>query len=377
MPRREGETTVAFLRLTGCRGHSAIVVDVGRRITKRKRQVAFERVDFVDNGSVEDDMVGAAVRVEACMETSCVRPLVRFEWCRFENNQAKRGGAIFAQNADIRLKKCTFDQNEATLSGGAVCTSDAHEGSLRITKSSFTQNKAHGPATLTTSLGDLLGLAANRNAQSIGTGGALFASNPGRTFISSSNFSDNVGCGGGGAIFVVYSPSTWHGASHLFDVEDSEFARNMAFCGPQPNAWKMASSSQESNDGGALALEALDIALSVWSFRNTTFSDNQAYRGGAIRLRAKSPSLSRHSILSCRFDGNIALTGGGAVALASTQLSFENSVFRNSTSMYGGTFFAESSVLKSVRARDNHTANNIIENNTGMTGGGIYSSAGT
>ena len=374
---RGRETKISNLTFTGCHDHSAVVVEGRQTEDRRVSTTGFQRVRFVDNGDAAFTTLGGAVRAGLCRGSSCGRSLLRFDSCHFERNRAANGGAVFAQDVDLTFRKCVFEQNEAKFSGGAICVNDTHEASLEVVQSDFVDNRAHGSNR---SIGRSHGhshSASEWTAQTDGTGGAIFASCPGSTFLRATRFYRNAGCGGGGAFAFVHAHADDHdNDTHLFEIEDSQFNDNAAFCGPQPDALLTDAVSEESHFGGALMLEALDSAPSAWSIRNATFLGNRAYHGGAISLRSPSPSLSEHTIVSCMFNENAALVSGGGIFLINAHLTFSNSTFKNSRSMYGGGIRAKNSVLKSIREKSDRAVDSVIETNTGIAGGGIFLSTG-
>ena len=57
---------------------------------------------------------------------------LRADLCVFDENVAdERGGAIYAERADIRFERCTFTNNRAISDGGAICFSYSLPHSLR------------------------------------------------------------------------------------------------------------------------------------------------------------------------------------------------------------------------------------------------------
>jgi predicted outer membrane repeat protein len=80
-----------------------------------------------------------------------------FRQCRFRNNRAENGGAIFRADADagnfIILEACSFEENFASRNGGAASIGGA--GSLTIDRSGFYHNTA-GSNSATSSSGGAL-----------------------------------------------------------------------------------------------------------------------------------------------------------------------------------------------------------------------------
>ncbi|MCH2136532.1 MAG: right-handed parallel beta-helix repeat-containing protein [Phycisphaerales bacterium] len=64
----------------------------------------------------------------------------RFESCTFSHNESEKGGALSAVGSDPALINCTFEANRATWSGGAVLVADGSE--VTVEGGRFTRNVA-------------------------------------------------------------------------------------------------------------------------------------------------------------------------------------------------------------------------------------------
>ena len=58
----------------------------------------------------------------------------------FRGNMADSGGAIKFSMAEGIIENCTFDNNKASQTGGAI---DVHWGVVSVTNSRFARNTAH------------------------------------------------------------------------------------------------------------------------------------------------------------------------------------------------------------------------------------------
>ena len=112
---------------------------------------------------------------------------INLEYCEFESNSAEDGGAVFVSDGGNNnsgytntLKNCTFKNNTASISGGAVYFSDYLEYvTLTITNSSFKGNES-------------------------ANGGAIYCDNYGTTTIENTEFcNNNTMYGYGSSIFCA------------------------------------------------------------------------------------------------------------------------------------------------------------------------------
>ena len=325
------------LRFVGC-DNSAVVVEPDAFMSGEERQrVDFDQVEFSKNGRVKDRTSGAAVNARRCPEQPCRRLSLRFLQCQFVDNRGSDGGAIFAEDADVEIRKSTFEGNEATGAGGAIYTNNGRTAALTIEDSEFAKNKAWGSEELEAAACRSV-LTSNVIELARGTGGAIFAYTPTSVDILASTFVQNTGCSGGGAIAVLQMDfgSEENSRPASFSVTDSIFQDNAAYCGSQRNAMDFMYYNRGCSKGGALVYEALDESPASWTFRNSTFLGNRAIVGGAMHLTGLGSSVAEHKVVSCDFDENTAIRSGGAMYLKEVRMTIASSTFANGRAFYGG-----------------------------------------
>jgi len=192
----------------------------------------------------------------------------RFENCAFRSNFASEGGGMFNTGAGVFVLDSRFEENVATLHGGAVANLDGAVATFERCR--FDANRqsvvsAAGSGGAIYNKGSQVSVEGGIFAlnESGGNGGALVSANsPSGTLLAGCLFEDNEAATGG-AIF---------GASSVnFVVERSIFRRNVA-----------------RSDGGGMAFQG-----------------------------------SVGSVIGCLVAGNVAVDDGGGLYLANSVLSLE------------------------------------------------------
>ena len=343
-------------------------------------RATFENVHFSHNGATEGEIHGAAVRAEACAAGNVcpASPVLRFQSCTFEHNRASKGGAIFAEDADIVINQSTFSKNTAAVTGGAVYFRNSQNTTLTIEGSTFEENTAGSEE------GEEIALNAgpldwfNLTLLAVGRGGAVFAHSPMEISIRRSVFSDNLGRRGGGAIAVLCNKINTSEITRRYRIDDSRFERNAAisethrgFELPQPFLWAP-------HVGGALAHEALNSSSSqAWTLKNISFLDNVAVNGGALSFRSLTSVTGPHRISTCIFERNIATRRGGSISQDTSHLIIVNTTFVHSKALYGGSIVVnENAILDFETDPEDASLLSYIENSTAVYGGGIFSIGG-
>lgn len=182
------------------------------------------------------------------------------EECMFSDNKSgTAGGAIHNKGKDTLISGCTFEKNQATTNGGAICTDD----SLKIEGTWFSENQT--------------------NAGSNKGGGAIFNSYDKTVTIDDCTFSLNKAIkpsndnSYGGAIYMN------NGQLVMGNTKGSYFERN------------------EATYGGAIYIS--DIASAI--LKGTEFTSNTAEsEGGAIKFAGTTLTID-----GCRFADNKAIQG--------------------------------------------------------------------
>ena len=339
-------------------------------------RATFENVHFSHNGATEGEIHGAAVRAEACAaDNVCpASPVLRFQSCTFEHNRASKGGAIFAEDADIVINQSTFSKNTAVVTGGAVYFRNSQNTTLTIEGSTFENNTAGSEE------GEEIALNAgpldlfNFSSLEAGRGGAVFAHSPMEISIRRSVFSDNLGCRGGGAIAVLCNQMDMSEIARRYRIDDSRFERNAAICETQHGFELPEPFLRAPHVGGALAHEALDSSSRAWTLKNISFLDNVAVNGGALSFRSFSAVTGPHRISTCTFRSNIAMRRGGSISQDTSHLTIVNTTFLHSRALYGGSIEVnQNAILNFETDPEDISLLSYIENSTALYGGGLFS----
>lgn len=254
------------------------------------------------------------------------------------------GGAIYMDNGNIN--NCTFINNKAKYSGGAIC---GVTGFINVTSSTFISNTAEegGAIYLDGGVNDSTFI-----DNSAGWGGAIFQSSG---FCDSSQFENNTARVHGGAIDMLEGI-----------VESSTFISNRAgYHGGAVNSmegevFKSTFISNQATHGGA-------VSSGFGSVTSSTFISNHAIFGGAIEqgLKGYYAGYTSH----CDFINNSADYGGaiyqhGGIIRHS---NFEN----NTASRHGGAIYQENGEIEKCTFKNN-TPKNIFTETKLDIGGSIY-----
>ena len=366
--------TIASLRFSDCRDRSAVSVEFPQRRDASRAVVTFKKVEFVDNGGIYDEHYGGAVRAIGRTEDAFPLPELRFRSCRFIQNRAAIGGAVFAQDVDVSIRRSSFGNNSARLAGGALYFDSTKRANVRIRVSSFTNNDASGEGNVPNATNASPCMMRTEMPTIIGKGGAVFVCGAIGLDVEDSDFKGNVGCQGGGGIAAIHHRTPLGNETGcVFRVAGSHFQNNSALCGSQRRALYVAFFSDTCCVGGALSGESLDETLVEAALENSTFVENYARGGGAISFRSTHKSSAEHRVNSCQFRENVALIVGGAATLTRCRTSVVNSSFVRNKSVHGGALYNWGATLIIAEHPDDPSAKSLFEENTAsIAGGGIH-----
>ena len=220
--------------------------------------------------------------------------------CKFYNNTAYNGGAIYLEGDNSKLINCEFEDNEANVSGGAVFLIGWY---ANITGSTFKNN----------------------NASQLGGAVAMYSAKP--AVIEGSTFINNAALNGGAV--------SWQGTAG--SITDSTFTENKA-----------------SGNGGAVFWGTTDEGI----ITGGEFSKNDATFGGAIFVNENS-ALD----VTSTFTENSA-ENGGAIALYGNATITQSEFTKNTAQNYGGVIFADEgaklNITKSTMEDNTATIGNAI-----------------
>jgi predicted outer membrane repeat protein len=259
-----------------------------------------------------------------------------FERCEFVRNAADSdAGAVYSTLGSVSMKECSLLNNSAAQFGGALYTS---RGTLAVDNSTCSGNTAgvHGGAIYQADALDAHDSVCSVNGSqflnnSASDGGAIYQDN-GALALSNSVFSSNTALrSAGGAIFSSQLSS--------LTVAAAEFTQNAAAV-----------------DGGAISIEGNS------SITDTHFSNNTAAQhGGAVIVR----SAGAVTLTTCVFSGNSAVYGGSLQAAAVPgntdvqPLTVSGCTFNGNTGTYGG---AAHVIRSAVTVSDSTFEHNVASN---------------
>jgi predicted outer membrane repeat protein len=273
---------------------------------------------------------------------------------------AGRGGGLLAVGGDhpVVVRNCTFRENEARLSGGAL-HADLYHTLLDVERCQFIDNLV-------------------TNSGGNGGGAAAFTGAVSATF-RDCTFTDNSAPHSGGGAIADYSEKA-------LLIEDCEFRSNSAplgyggaiahfaatpGAGSQPTFLTVRRSSFADNvasRGGAIAAQRSDLSESSWS--NNTAS----LHGGAIHLTAATGWGS--TLTACKLSGNTTTSSGGrgGSIYCTTLLTMERcELSGNQARDSGGGVFHTGSQLEMKQCA--LVKNTALQVGGGGGGGGLRTSA--
>ncbi len=265
--------------------------------------VVIRSVHFVDNETIGD---GGGLHVQAGSTGVA-------EKCTFSSNRATRGGAVASSSSDFALMDDGFQNNVATVDGGAILGTAELADRWVIASSEFSGNQAERGGAIVVS-GDqvrLRDLVFTDNQAA--SGGAVFFDEVKEAELISCNFVDNhtqAESGRGGAVYADQAALT---------LQDVEFVGNSA-----------------ADAGGALCAQGGSVKI-----ESGAFSNNTAVDGGALRAMQATVSLGNAVMLA----DNVA-ENGGAVAVHEGTLQLGGETFlEDNEASFGGALFTYDSVV--------------------------------
>ena len=229
------------------------------------------------------------------------------------SNDSGFGGAISSAATNATVKDATFENNQASVAGGAINATE--KGSMTVTNGTFTSNSS-------------------------GNGGAVY--NKGTLTVDGGSFTNNSSTGVGGAIT---------NSGGTLTVTDVAFSGNRA----GTNGGAIYSNKANSTQGEH------ELTITGGSFTNNEAgTDGKAHNGGAI-FAGQDTTLT---VEGTSFEGNKASGNGGAVA-ADNESIFTDVTFANNTAAVdGGAFYISGREVDKVTfagnvAFTNNTANGV------------------
>ncbi|MFD2574622.1 beta strand repeat-containing protein, partial [Spirosoma soli] len=255
--------------------------------------------------------------------------------CRFESNTAASGGAIFTRDTGtITITGCLFEKHNE---GGAIYSSLFSTARVVVSNSTFRQNTGYSGGAFRsgdrTAL-ELTDCLLENNTSSNNGGGAIYSQSEGSLKLTRCQFVNNRAQEDGGAVY-------FQGDVNL-EVTGCRFTGNSAveeggaisFTG---SSLTLTNSLFENNrgeggDGGGAVFVNGDLGTIV----NTSFVSNTATNGGAVFFYG-----TNHQVANGSFVNNVATGQGGAIYDASGSLQLTNSSFQGNQAPQGGAMYTE------------------------------------
>lgn len=265
--------------------------------------------------------------------------------CTFDNNEAVRGGGLYAEATNLILDDCDFTSNEVTEAagptggeGGAVYVKDAVNGEVLIKNGSdFTTNNAYRGGGAVWTDGDA------GSGDAVAIDGSTFTQNTSHDKVS------GAGYPGGGAIYTDTGTSLTL-TSCVFDQNDSDPNEYFLTFGGAIYALNsdvqgydcIFKGNKTATIGGAVYCELCDRC----NWTNTLFSGNTIWRqtssnkGGA--LYTTNTGTDETKLVNCTVVNNNAYGKGGGVFVDSGDFDAVNSIFWGNTSnVCFGTYYCQ------------------------------------
>ncbi|WP_144212064.1 MBG domain-containing protein [Flavobacterium anhuiense] len=303
--------------------------------------------------------------------------------CIFNNNSAEVAGAIFVDenNSNLKITNSSFTDNKAlmeasvTLAGGGGAIVLRRVINAEVASNNFSNNKALkslGGATLLSETKDVKFSTNTFSENTSLTGGALYllenkntTTLTGNTFtknsVTTTNFSDS-GLGGAVAtvkdnnvkisdnIFTDNTATRQGGAIHFETITVNSIINNNTF-----------KNNKSSRFGGAI-LASSTVASNKLTINNNTFeSNNSSERGGGLFFNG----LIISNLYNNEFVGNKSLTGAAVDIESSAKTQFFNNTLRNNIVNIDNN--GQVSGVLTVFDGENKLYNNVFTGNEGVT----------
>ena len=287
----------------------------------------------------------------------------------FSNNVTASGGAIYSTGANnvVTVNNSTFTNNVANHKAGSEENADKHgkggaifvtAGELTVNNSTFTNNESNG---------------VNTGDATVGSGGAIYASDSATLTLSSSTFTANSATTGGAvsvsASSATVTNSTFTGNTTTGNNSDNDVlgagGAIVLLNGATAEVSSSAFTSNEGLRGGSIAAMLSDATIN-----DCDFNQNSAGRAAGVFVRGTSGTdKAEVSIVNSRFIENTATANGGAVLIdkfADVTIS-DNTIFQANASGSGSRGGA---IYMSTNASNLDVSDSSFINNVSVKDGG-------
>ncbi|MDO5582150.1 MAG: choice-of-anchor Q domain-containing protein [Planctomycetia bacterium] len=262
------------------------------------------------------------------------------------------GGAIYAKNANLEIKDCSFYQNKIAdaiqnAKGGAVYS----DKSIKIDHVSFYDNSTSGFGGAIYAGGNLSVINSEIYSNRAGNGGAIYSN--ASVSIQNSTLRNNYASKLGGAVYLINRNS----AEAALEISGSKLIENIALSGGavyisgSMSIEESILSGNSANDGGAIYSSYGNLEVVSSSLTGNSARDN----GGALYVIGGSSD--KVVVVNSKLDANHAGLKGGAIYLWKVGAAlFTNDTIAANSAAIGGGIYVGSQV-------NGQMANSIIANN--------------
>lgn len=303
--------------------------------------------------------------------------------CRFEDNVAPSGAAVYLQKAKAVLDSVACTGNKARISGGCLFSNHStfviraskiannrgidgggihsESSTLVVSGTGISSNAASGRGAAIHVKGGQSSIdhATFRQNEALIHGGGLFCEESHLTVVHSS-FRENVAGVSGGAIAANSSGNgnVMLAGSHFWHNRAKEFAGALELNNVPGVVHECSIEDNTAKRGGAININRAYLELV-----NTSVTANKATtKGGGIN----AVSDSEVYILYSKLDSNKAQTDGGAIYALDSRVTFRNStVSGNQSKERGGGLLVVSGTMF-------HMTGSKVDGNVARNGGGAF-----
>lgn len=324
-------------------------------ITAPLGELRVARSNFNGNRAAQ---TGGAATVDTTARTS-------FTDCTFAQNSGDMGGALYlplASNLEPAfIQRCTFTQNTAAASGGAIFSSNP----VDIRSSRFVSNSATAQSGAAVFAQADITVADSELTTNIALnhGGAIYLDSAAVPTIERNKFMRNEATAGNGG--AIYS------AALRLAVTGNVMQENKALVGGavynQIGSLTVSGSTVSGNTASGSGAGV--FTSGVTTVMDSTFSSNVAPAGGALHCvsATSGPSALALTISGSTFDGNVAQTADGAAVNAGVCVTtVTNSKFLANRAAGNGAG------LVTLTASAVRISTTEFSNNNATNGAGLY-----
>ncbi len=244
-----------------------------------------------------------------------------FEDCTFLNNQAASGGAVFNNNlADPVFTACRFVGNRATATSAGVFLTDNSAITLTVDDSLFASNTAATfGGVFSHNAGSGVQLRISNSvfrANSAANGGVIYQQGGAGGWFADCRFIENTATTAGGVIQPRAYPTTLY-VRCVFAGNSGPIGGVMGGGRESAETFEACifSANRASTSGGAIGGTEY---VATYQIRRSVFAGNEAAGAGGAVYPYKSSLVTPPVIENCLLVGNVAGAAGGALYLPTT-----------------------------------------------------------